>query len=171
MRNNSNNNCSSTFVVYPRRLPCETQRKPVARYISGNTAVHYCTIASTPGTHSVPWVLQKSKPGTNPFRLSPRVTTMRALTNDLNLVILAGSKEAADGLRTAVLYFKATLSRETVVRVVLNIHCNTWGFLLLTKSICDHCLKILQHLSSSTETCEVVLPLNARSPDSPYVCL
>ena len=27
-------------------------------------------------------------------------------------------------------------------------------------------LKILQHLSSSTETCEVVLPLNARSPDS-----
>ena len=28
-------------------------------------------------------------------------------------------------------------------------------------------LKILQHLSSSTETCEVVLPPNARSPDSP----
>ena len=26
---------------------------------------------------------------------------------------------------------------------------------------------ILQHLSSSTETCEVVLPLNARSPDPP----
>ena len=26
-------------------------------------------------------------------------------------------------------------------------------------------LKILQHLSSSTETCEVVLPLNAHSPD------
>ena len=55
----------------------------------------------------------------------------------------------------------------TAVRVVLNIRCSTWGFLLLTKSICDHCLKILQHLSSSTETCEVVLPLNARSPDSP----
>ena len=31
--------------------------------------------------------------------------------------------------------------------------------------------KILQHLSSSTETCEVVLPLNARSLDSPEVCL
>ena len=45
-----------------------------------------------------------------------------------------------------------------VVRVVLNIRCSTWGFLLFTKSICDHCLKILQHLSSSTETCEVVLP-------------
>ena len=44
----------------------------------------------------------------------------------------------------------------TVVRVVLNIRCNTWGFLMLTKSICDHCFKILQHLSSSTETCEVV---------------
>ena len=28
-------------------------------------------------------------------------------------------------------------------------------------------LKILQHMSSSTEICEVVLPLNARSPDSP----
>ena len=28
-------------------------------------------------------------------------------------------------------------------------------------------LKILQHLSSSTETGEVILPLNARSPDSP----
>ena len=55
----------------------------------------------------------------------------------------------------------------TVVRVVLNIRCSTWGFLLLTKSICDHCLKILQHLSSSTETCEVILHLNARSPDSP----
>ena len=55
----------------------------------------------------------------------------------------------------------------TVVRVVLNIRCSTWGFLLLTKSICDHCLKILQHLSGSTETCEVVLPRNARSPDSP----
>ena len=27
-------------------------------------------------------------------------------------------------------------------------------------------VRILQHLSSSTETCEVVLPLNARSPDS-----
>ena len=26
---------------------------------------------------------------------------------------------------------------------------------------------ILQHLSSSTETCEVVLPLNACSPDAP----
>ena len=37
----------------------------------------------------------------------------------------------------------------TVVRVVLNIRCSTWGFLLLTKSICDHCLKILQHLSNS----------------------
>ena len=37
----------------------------------------------------------------------------------------------------------------TVVRVVLNIRRSTWGFLLLTKSICDHCLKILQHLSSS----------------------
>ena len=46
----------------------------------------------------------------------------------------------------------------TVVRVVLNIRCSTWGFLLFTKSICDHCLKILQHLSSSRETCEVVLP-------------
>ena len=55
----------------------------------------------------------------------------------------------------------------TVVRVVLNIRCSAWGFLMLTKSICDHCLKLLQHLSSSTETCEVVLPLNARSPDSP----
>ena len=54
-----------------------------------------------------------------------------------------------------------------VVRVVLNIRCSTCGCLLLTKSICDHCLKKLQHLSSSTETCEVVLPLNARSPDSP----
>ena len=30
----------------------------------------------------------------------------------------------------------------TVIRVVLNICYNTWGFLLLTKSICDHCLKI-----------------------------
>ena len=39
----------------------------------------------------------------------------------------------------------------TVVRVVLNIRCSTWGFLLLTKSIRDHCLKILHHLSSSTE--------------------
>ena len=28
-------------------------------------------------------------------------------------------------------------------------------------------LKILQHLNSSNETCEVVLPLNARSRDSP----
>ena len=28
-------------------------------------------------------------------------------------------------------------------------------------------LKFLQHLSSSTETCEVVLPLNAHSLDSP----
>ena len=55
----------------------------------------------------------------------------------------------------------------TVVRVVLNIRCSTLGFLFLTKSICDHCLKILQHLSSSTETYEVVLHLNARSPDSP----
>ena len=55
----------------------------------------------------------------------------------------------------------------TVVRAVLNIRHSTWGFLLLTKSICDHCLKILQRLSSSAETCEVVLPLNARSPDSP----
>ena len=27
----------------------------------------------------------------------------------------------------------------TVVRVVLNIRCSTWGFLLLTKFICDHC--------------------------------
>ena len=35
-----------------------------------------------------------------------------------------------------------------VVRVVLNIRCSTWGFLLLTKSICDYCLKILQHLGS-----------------------
>ena len=50
----------------------------------------------------------------------------------------------------------------TVVRAVSNICCSTWDFLLLTKSICDHCLKILQHyLSSSTETCEIVLPLNA----------
>ena len=32
-------------------------------------------------------------------------------------------------------------------------------------------LKILQHLSSSTETCEVVVPLNARSLDSPKACL
>ena len=55
----------------------------------------------------------------------------------------------------------------TVVRVVLNLRCSTCGFLLLTKSICDHCLKIVQHLSSSTETCQVVLPLNARFPDSP----
>ena len=30
-----------------------------------------------------------------------------------------------------------------------------------------HVVLILQHLSSSTKTCEVVLPLNARSPDSP----
>ena len=55
----------------------------------------------------------------------------------------------------------------TVVRVVLNIRCSTWGFLMLTKSICDHCLKILQHVSSPTETREVVLPVNARSRDSP----
>ena len=41
---------------------------------------------------------------------------------------------------------EATLLRETVVGVVL---------------------KILQHLSSSTETCEAVLSLNARSPDFP----
>ena len=34
----------------------------------------------------------------------------------------------------------------TVVCVVLNIRCSIWSFLLLTKSICDHCLKILQHL-------------------------
>ena len=32
-------------------------------------------------------------------------------------------------------------------------------------------LKILQHLSSSTETCEVVVPLNARLLDSPKACL
>ena len=32
-------------------------------------------------------------------------------------------------------------------------------------------LKILQHLSSSTETCEAVVSLNARSLDSPEVCL
>ena len=37
----------------------------------------------------------------------------------------------------------------TVVRVVVNIRCSTWGFLLLTMSICDHYLKILQHLSNS----------------------
>ena len=43
-------------------------------------------------------------------------------------------------------YSEATLLKETVVRVVL---------------------EILQHLSSSTETCEVVLPLNARLLDSP----
>ena len=55
----------------------------------------------------------------------------------------------------------------TVVHVVLYIRCSTWGPLLLTKSIYDHCLIILQHLSNSTETCEVILPLNARSPDSP----
>ena len=55
----------------------------------------------------------------------------------------------------------------TVIRVVLNICCNNWGFLLFTKSICDHCLKNLHHLSSSTETCEVVLPPNAHSPDFP----
>ena len=30
-----------------------------------------------------------------------------------------------------------------------------------------HVVLILQHLSSSTETREVALPLNARSPDSP----
>ena len=44
----------------------------------------------------------------------------------------------------------------TVVRVILNIRCSTWGSLMLTKSVCDHCLKILQHLSRLTETCEVV---------------
>ena len=30
-----------------------------------------------------------------------------------------------------------------------------------------HSVLVLQHLNSSTETCEVVLPLNVRSPDSP----
>ena len=34
------------------------------------------------------------------------------------------------------------------VRVVLNIRGSTWSFLFLMKSICDHCLKILQHMSS-----------------------
>ena len=48
-------------------------------------------------------------------------------------------------LATRALHTEATLSREHSVHVVL----------------------ILQHLSSSTETCEVVLPLNARSPDFP----
>ena len=33
-----------------------------------------------------------------------------------------------------------------------------------------HVVLILQHLSSSTETCEVVSPLNARSLGSPKVC-
>ena len=70
-------------------------------------------------------------------------------------------------LATRVLYSEATLSREPVVGIVLNTPCSTWSFLVLPKSICDHCLNILQHLSSLTETCEVVLPLNARSPDSP----
>ena len=50
-------------------------------------------------------------------------------------------KKGIPFLATRVLYSEATISRE-------------------------HCLKILQHLSSSTESCEVVLPLNARSPDS-----
>ena len=49
-------------------------------------------------------------------------------------------------LRQECTYSEATLLRETDVGVVL---------------------KVLQHLSSSTEICEVVLPLNARSPDSP----
>ena len=35
------------------------------------------------------------------------------------------------------------------------------------ESIVVQVVLILQHLSSSTETCEVVLPLNARSSDSP----
>ena len=55
----------------------------------------------------------------------------------------------------------------TAVLVVQNIRWSTWDFLLFTKSICGQCSKILQHLSSSTETCEVVLPLDARSPDFP----
>ena len=35
------------------------------------------------------------------------------------------------------------------------------------ESIVVQVVLVLQHLSSSTETCEVVLPLNARSSDSP----
>ena len=65
-------------------------------------------------------------------------------------------------LATRVLYSKATLSREHSRSCLPNIRCSTWGFLLLTKSICEHCFKILQHLSSSTGTREVVLRLNAR---------
>ena len=49
-------------------------------------------------------------------------------------------------LATRVLILRLSSLESTVVRVAL---------------------KILQHLSSSTETVEVVLPLNARSPDSP----
>ena len=48
-------------------------------------------------------------------------------------------------LATRVLFLRLRSLESTVVRVVL----------------------ILQYLSGSTETCEVVLPLNARSPDSP----
>ena len=50
-------------------------------------------------------------------------------------------------LATIILYSEATLSREH------------------SRSCCTE--HSLQRLSSSTETCEVVLPLNARSPDSP----
>ena len=48
-------------------------------------------------------------------------------------------------LSTRVLFLRLHSLESTVVRVVL----------------------VLQHLSSSTETCEVLLPLDARSPDSP----
>ena len=41
----------------------------------------------------------------------------------------------------------------------------------LESTVAHVVLKILQHLSSSTETGEVVVPLNARSLDSPKVCL
>ena len=48
-------------------------------------------------------------------------------------------------LATRVLYSETALLKRAVVGVVLII---------------------LQHMSSSTEICEVLLPLNARSPDS-----
>ena len=62
------------------------------------------TIVLISRTHSIPWVLQVSKPGTNTFRLSTQVTAMRALVKVLNFVVLAGSKKrtAAHGLRTVV---------------------------------------------------------------------
>ena len=73
----------------------------VAIFVSGNIAAVDCrTIVSISRTHSVPWVLQVSKPGTNPFCLSTQVTAMRALVKALNLITLAGSmeKSAAHGL-------------------------------------------------------------------------